>query len=324
MGKTSIEWTDFSTNPIRARDKTTGAVGHHCEKISSGCAHCYAANLQKRFNMPAFGGVKSELPENIEIFLDHSVLEKVVKRRKSTKYFWCDMTDMFGWWVTDEMLDWCFAAMALTGQHTHQVLTKRPERALEYLQSRSKSIKYWQGKARELGYSLQYEGIGMVGFPLPNVWLGVSVENQEQADARIPHLLKTPAAVRFLSCEPLLGPLDLSKYLTCAYCEGPEADYHTACLTTVNWVIIGGESGRGARLLSTKWVRDIRDQCKAAGVARFIKQLGKDYYEDDKSGARRRYSSVDPKDTKGGNWDHWPEDLRIREFPESAARLTGG
>src|SRR5437868_3326416 len=105
MGKTTISWTDHSINPIRARSKATNAVGHYCEMTSPGCANCYSSNFQKRFNMPAFtAGTRRG---DIEPFLDQSKLQEVLRRKKPTKYFWCDMTDLFGEWVPDEWIDRC-------------------------------------------------------------------------------------------------------------------------------------------------------------------------------------------------------------------------
>lgn len=135
MGKTSIEWTDHSINPIRARLKSTGAVGHYCEKISTGCVHCYASGLQRRFQMPEFGGGQKR--DDIELFLDNKKLEEVRRRKKPTRYFWCDMTDLFGDWVQDEWIDACFDTMWLTPRHTHQILTKRPDRMVRYVRERA-------------------------------------------------------------------------------------------------------------------------------------------------------------------------------------------
>src|SRR5688572_12765248 len=134
MTVTSIEWTDRSVNPIRARNKDTGAIGHFCEKVSPGCAHCYAAswNLRVRPSGKYLIGTGLDFVpanrENVEIFLDDSKLREVLRQKAPTKYFWCDMTDLFGEWVPVEYIDRCFAVMALTPHHTHQVLTKRADR----------------------------------------------------------------------------------------------------------------------------------------------------------------------------------------------------
>src|SRR5262245_40444774 len=135
MPKTSIQWTDFSTNPIRY------GKGHYCQKISPGCAHCYASRLQPRFGNPEFGGAGGRAPIALTngvtnhdlLWLDPQALAAVLRRRKPTRYFWCDMSDLFGAWVPDEFIDRCFAVMALTRRHTHQILTKRPERMAAYL-----------------------------------------------------------------------------------------------------------------------------------------------------------------------------------------------
>src|SRR5262245_53283923 len=133
MAETSIEWTDHSINPIRAR--TADGVGHYCQKVSPGCANCYASRLQPRFGMPEFKGT-GDPPGDRERFLDESKLAEVLRRKKPTRYFWCDMTDLFGAWVPDEWIDECFSVMGATPQHTHQVLTKRPERMLAYMRTR--------------------------------------------------------------------------------------------------------------------------------------------------------------------------------------------
>jgi hypothetical protein len=139
MNATSIEWTDLSVNPIRARrlDGKQRVPGHFCQKISPGCANCYASRTQPRFGLPQFPGTnKSPADMGVELFLDQKVLESVLKRRKPAKLFWFDMTDAFGDWVPFEWLDQCFAVMALTPHLTHQVLTKRPERMADYLDLR--------------------------------------------------------------------------------------------------------------------------------------------------------------------------------------------
>lgn len=143
-------------------------------------------------------------------------------------------------------------------------------------------------------------------WPLPNVWLGVSVEDQATADERIPLLLRTPAAVRFVSYEPALGPVNLLRYMSVPLAE---IDNPGAML---DWVIVGGESGPGARPFDIQWARNTVAQCKAAGVACFVKQVGSVPME---RGERWRYEPK-LKDRKGGDWEEWPEDLRVREFPE--------
>jgi len=291
--KTSIEWTDRSINPIRARDPKTGAVGHFCVKISPGCKRCYASRMQRRFRMHEFVVTNRD---KVELFFDDSKLFEVLRRREPSKWFWCDMTDMFGDWVPDEWIDWCVVAMALSLRHTHQVLTKRIERALAYF-SRFKSAKeaadYYGrvacnlfGEEADCAVANSIEGCFgeavSVGWPLGNLWLGTSCENQQEADKRIPYLLNTPAAVRFISAEPLLGPISLvhddGNYVvnllqgsrSMPDCDDPKWDH----FGKLDWVICGGESGPGARAMHSDWARSLRDQCVAAGVAFHFKQWG--------------------------------------------------
>lgn len=309
MGITSIEWTDRSVNPIRARDPKTGAVGHYCEMFSSGCAHCYASNLQKRFRMPKFPG-KPRKPstcvvENgvikihgLEVFLDESKLDEVLKRSTPTKWFWCDMTDLFGSWVPDEWIDKCVATMAIASHHTHQVLTKRPQRMAEYFSDVTKHERWSHWIAKSKRRPSWHGGITEEWFPgfARNIWLGTSVEDQRNADERIPHLLRCPASVRFLSCEPLLSALDLSRYLpgmwlcrTCGHWMfnrsssaiddngSPQCTKCNSChveLVELGWLIVGGESGHNARPMHPDWARSLRDQCQAASVPFFFKQWG--------------------------------------------------
>ncbi|MCC7419829.1 MAG: DUF5131 family protein [Planctomycetaceae bacterium] len=341
----------MSINPLRARHRETGAVGHYCEKISGGCTNCYSSNFQKRFHMPAFGG--GQYFDQVEHFLDPTKLREVTKRKKPTKWFWCDMTDMFGHWVPDAWIDECFAAMALSMQHTHQVLTKRIDRAERYLAALQAAADDWKPKAANGQFApsdvlnlrhLSRHQVVAAGvshtlanafpdrpWPLPCVWLGTSVEDQKRADERIPHLVQCPAAVRFLSCEPLLGPLDLAQWLAI------ERDRNGAWRRKsklheepqIGWVIVGGESGHGARPCDIAWIRDIVAQCAAAGVPCFVKQLGAviraenaidpiDQFPGEVSfrqGNGHDVAIVTLKDSKGGDWDEWPADLRVRQFP---------
>jgi protein gp37 len=185
MGKTTISWTDHSVNPIRARHRVTGKVGHFCEKVSPGCANCYSSALQSfRFGTPAFSTPDAD---QMECFLDEGKLAEVRRRRAPTKWFWCDMTDFCGEWMLPEWYAACFATMAATPQHTHMLLTKRPERLASCLPAD------W-------------------GDGYPSVWLGTSVENQRWT-SRLEALCALPAAVHFASVEPLLGPVDLAPWL---------------------------------------------------------------------------------------------------------------
>ncbi len=313
MGKdTGIEWTDATWNPIRG-----------CSRVSEGCRNCYAEQMAYRFSamgQPYAGLVvmknnharwtgKVDFVEKHLLdplkwkpgrpIFDASSGELVGRDpKRSLRIFVNSMSDLFHENVTDEMLDKIFAVMALCPQHTFQVLTKRPERMLEYLHQAvdERDMQRWHNAAIEAGIFQPKRTIGSfdeVEWPLLNVWLGVSVENQAAADERIPVLLGTPAAVRFISAEPLLGHVDIVRFMphwkcqcgavampltdeiTCS-CEKPYEDDWSRSLDGygLSWVIVGGESGPGARPMHPDWARSLRDQCAAAKVPFFFKQWG--------------------------------------------------
>jgi len=220
-----IEWTETTWNPV------TG-----CTKISTGCKNCYAERMAKRLQA---AGVE-KYRNGFEATLHPNELERPLRWRKPRMIFVCSMSDLFHDDVPDDFIRSVFEVMQQASLHTFQVLTKRAERMADLLTRPD--------------------------WPLPpNVWVGVTAENQAMADRRIPHLLRIHrASVRFISAEPLLGPIDLDR----------------ACCTFdqyavgIDWVIVGGESGPGARPMQPEWVRDIRDQCQAAGVPFFFKQWG--------------------------------------------------
>lgn len=316
MSKTSIEWSDFSTNPLRARNKETGKVGHFCVKCSPGCKNCYSSKLQTPYLTQL--EFIAENRDKVDLFFEQKAIEEVLRRKKPTKFFWCDMTDMFGEWVPEEWIDQCFAAMALTPWHTHQVLTKRADRMLEYF-----TENHGHEARRRVQDVIQppgSRGINEVamrlfdGWPLPNVWLGCSVEDR-QRKTRIDSLRQTPAALRFLSIEPLLE------------------DIGTLDLRGISWAIIGGESGPGARPLDIAWVRSIINQCLAAGVHPFVKQLGAvpivrageplgktfngQFVVGKCAGVEGNAVTLCLKDRKGADWTEWPMDVCLRTFPEA-------
>jgi protein gp37 len=190
-----------------------------------------------------------------------------LRRRKPTTYFVNSMSDLFHENVPIEWIIKIFAVMALSQRHTYQVLTKRTGRMRAVVSQMGKSIEPLERAARDIGYTLKFEGTGMVPWPLPNVWLGTSTERQPEANERIPLLLQTPAAVRFISAEPLLGGIQLhplgdgTNALTSS--TGPNLD----------WVIVGGESGQGHRWDQPQWYYSLLHQCQQAGVPFFMKQL---------------------------------------------------
>lgn len=334
MGKTPIEWTEFSVNPIRARLTLDGVthVGHYCEKLSPGCLNCYASRAQSRFGMPPF----KEQRGQAHPFLDTKRLEEVLRRRKPTTYFWCDMTDMFGDWVPFEWIAACFGVMAATPQHTHQVLTKRARRVREFfdwvaergtgLLSRRRSARFSCVAIANEVLDPEHKYPPRITtkhepWPLPNVTLMASAENQEELERRAPDLIACPAAHRGLSLEPLLGPIDASLYLARGVIEAKPGD---ADYDAIDWVIVGGESGPGARPCRIEWIRSIVEQCDAAGAACFVKQLGAFAWEDTrvlanggKWGAPCAENRLKLRHKKGGgDMSDWPEDLRVRQYPE--------
>lgn len=215
--KSAIEWTDATWNPV------TG-----CTKISPGCANCYIERT------PAFRMTGQRFERGrIPVRLHHDRLDQPLHWRKPRRVFVVSMGDLFHEDVPDQFIDRVFHVMAQAKHHTFQVLTKRPERMRRHFAARC-------GQLEVLAAMGGRKGTASV---MPHIWLGVSVENQRMADERIPLLLETPAAVRFLSCEPLLGPLDLRlrDTLRC-YCG--EIKMNCDC-PTIDWCIVGGESGPG-------------------------------------------------------------------------------
>lgn len=261
-----IEWTDATWNP---------ATG--CTKISPGCAHCYI-DRTPAFRIAGRKFVKGHIP--LQLHPDR--LDKPLHWRRPRMVFVNSLSDLFHKDVPFDFVDRVFAVMALCPQHTFQILTKRPERMAEYFSSRTAvmnlhwlvgpgisthdEVEEWcrqngitrkeRERRRHISHYHYYPGECRVPpWPLPHVWLGTSVEDQKRADERIQHLRRCPAAVRFLSCEPLLGPLTLD-------------------LDGIQWVIAGGESGPNARPTHPDWIRSLRDQCTEAGVPFFFKQWG--------------------------------------------------
>ena len=272
---TDIEWTDESWNPIRARLRSDpGVIGWHCEHASPGCEHCYSEtrNRSGRCNMGTKLPYKPGHRKDVEIYIDETQLLKPLKWRKGRKVFVCSMTDLFADFVTDEMIDRIFAVMALCPQHTFQVLTKRADRMRVYMttgrhveiQSKTRSFGLDELKRRERMQGHVYRGALL---PLPNVWLGISVEDQQRADERIPDLLATPAAVRWISAEPLLGPVNITDAMWAR-------DGFSTLHATIDWVVAGGESGANARPMHPDWARNLRDQCKGSDTPFFFKQWG--------------------------------------------------
>lgn len=336
MNRTSIEWCrtynpngtfteGHTVNPLRFRPHGSERTTTMCQKVSPGCANCYAAGITRRFwpkdaNVP-FPGYTAPGLQTGNFVLDESKLHAVLRHRKPTRLFWGDMTDNFQEGIPDVFLDKCFAVCALTPHITHMFLTKRPERMRYYIAERARNESTtghrcprwphilntadfttraggpWEkhrGEVIALAARLQRKE---TGWPLPNVWCGTSVEDRKHGLPRIDVLRQVPAAVRFLSIEPLLE--DLGKIN----------------LEGIHWVLIGGESGPGARRFNVEWMRSLIAQCKAAGVACFAKQLGSLPVEPTSTPGFTE-KIVKLASAKGGDWNEWPADLRVRQFPE--------
>lgn len=280
----AIEWTGRTWNPLRG-----------CTAVSAGCTNCYAATLAARWNGPGLpyegltrrSGGRAVWTGRVQLV--ENALTEPLRWRFPALVFVNSMSDLFHEAVPDEFIDRVFAIMAVTPQHTYQILTKRPERMAEYCNRLTSQVTLYidrtagMGKAQDLNRARHDDGYPRC-WPLENVWLGTSVEDQAAADARIPHLLRTPAVVRFISAEPLLGPVDLDRPYTVHSGDGWDAGvYPLTCdevrhprisFGPLSWVITGGESGPRARALNLDWTRSLRDQCAAANVPFLFKQVG--------------------------------------------------
>ena len=325
MNKTPIEWTVFTANPLRYRDPD-GNVVHACIHKSAGCIHCYAEALAPRYGRKGLP-FTAENMKRLTPFLDENELRKMLtyKPAAGKMCFVGDMTDVFGEWVPVELLEELFAVFALRSDVIWQVLTKRADRMQRILTEQDPQAPHFWARVEGCAQRRYHERTGedpslqlVVHGPLPNVWLGVSAEDQKNADERIPLLLNVPAAIRFVSYEPALGPIDFRPWLTVTR-------YYDRML---DWILLGGESGPDARPFNTQWASDVITQCQAARVACFTKQLGAKPYVHFERNVReespgfklpiQQLEVEEPirlKDRKGGTMGEWPEDLRVRQWP---------
>ena len=295
--KTKIEWTDSTWGPVSG-----------CTKISPGCVNCYAETIAERFR-----GSKG-YPEGFDLTLKPHKLEEPLRWRKGRRVFVNSMSDLFHEGLEFEYIAACFGVMARSSRHTYQILTKRIERALEFfewLEGRAVAVgdlfpnddRDWRREhvlraaAQRQGVSPKLLGMGKPGattpapWPLPNVWLGISAENEKYLEERGLLLARAPAALRFLSLEPLLGPISedsLGSFLDPGgYCCGGEMgciagcwaasyprDEETGQYASIDWVIVGGESGDNARPMHPDWPSTIQYQCEFSQVPYFFKQWG--------------------------------------------------
>lgn len=311
---TNIEWTEQTWNP------TTG-----CDRISPGCDNCYALTMAKR--LKGMGAAKYQTDGNPKtsgpgfgIASHAQAIKEPLRWRKPRRVFVNSMSDLFHSGISDADLHLIFGVMAATPQHTYQVLTKRHGRMRSLLNNPQFAHMVFH-RAKMYGRP----DTAPQTWPLPNVHLGVSVENQKWADTRIKALAQTPAAVRFLSCEPLIGPVRL--YSGHGYCPTHEGScppsklviglYRCPDLIFPDWVIIGGESGPGARLFDPEWASSLISDSRQAGAAPFVKQLGSVWARDTTVAGK---TVAAWGDTKGGNPAHWPAHLNVREYPTAEAR----
>lgn len=265
MSKSSIEWTEHTWNPVSG-----------CTRVSMGCDNCYAATLTKR--LAAMGQEKYQGLVNPGkghfngvVKLHEDALEIPLKRWMPTTYFVNSMSDLFHPSVPFSFVDKVFAVMARAHWHTFQILTKRPERMAEYLGARidggsTEARVAWESTQMVENPSDHPELGDAWTWPLPNVWLGTSIEDQAAADERIPDLAKVTAIVRFLSCEPILGPIEIGTWFWSMMSDDRDC--------AIGWVIVGGESGPNARPMELEWAEALVSQCLAADVPVFVKQLG--------------------------------------------------
>lgn len=368
MQESSIQWTDVTWNCIRG-----------CSRVSTGCENCYAEGVAARFSgtavrdgrivrLPYYGLARhakngeSRWTGDVRFVTEH--LLDPFRRKKPSRIFVNSMSDLFHEKVSNEQIAAIFGVMAVTPRHTFQVLTKRARRMREWFE--------WAvngpvidgariGHVAQIRCSRAAVGIGIspnvAGYdtvngtsrhpwPLPNVHLGVSCETQETANERIPHLLSSPAAVRWVSAEPLISPINFNAIdatkagwrsvngfpeptAISAFGKWQEAPMRARLQNGIDWVVVGGESGGGARPFDIQWARDIVAHCRAVGVPVFVKQLGAVVHHDGIVGMGRspwpretgsmdvggkfRKHLVDSK--HGGDMSEWPEDLRVRQWP---------
>lgn len=262
MGDSKIEWTDKTWNPV------TG-----CDKVSQGCKHCYAERIAGRMWATQYSRNPDGTPRKFTDVRCHADrLNQPHTWRNPAMVFVNSMSDLFHEDVPDSFIGEVWSKMLETPRHTYQVLTKRPERMRDIV--------------TRLVAECRRKGLREA----TNIWLGVSVEDQTAANKRIPPLLQTPAAVRFISAEPLLGPVVFADACNDWLEDG------------IHWVIVGGESGPGARPMSSEWARLIREQCQAAGVAFFFKQWGEHEMGGKKIGKHAAGRVLD-----GRTWDEFPQ-----------------
>lgn len=282
MGKTTIEWTAQHLPDGTVVSGYTFNPWSGCQRVSPGCQNCYAEAMAKRNPrvLGVWGPQGTRVRTSNDYWRNPLVWNREAKREgRRYRVFCASMADVFE--DRPELIEWrvdLFRLIVNTPLLDWLVSTNRPENIMPMMQG--------------MGWSSMMD----------NVWIGATVENQEQADRRIPALLSVPAKVRFLSCEPLLQQVNIRDFLTdgAGHWRTPTRERH--------WVICGGESGHGARYMDAYWALSLKEQCEAAGVPFFMKQMGSVWADE-----------VGSSDKKGGDLSEMPVELRVRQFPEGWA-----
>ncbi len=351
MSSTKIQWTNRTWNPTRG-----------CSRVSPGCEHCYAERQAARFagaGKLIGNGVAPQLQSKPgpyhglvrrgkqgarwtgKVVLVPEKLSEPLRWRKPCRVFVNSMSDLFHESLSNEEIAAVFGIMAACPQHTFQILTKRSKRMREWF-AWIEGRRAKQGDncaaveclmhAQHADSKVPCIASKSLSWPLPNVWLGVSAENQQRADERIPDLLATPAAVRWVSAEPLLGSITFDADWMLPRCKacgrhsarGQCCEYEPDCTggtvhssqqqtALLDWIVCGGESGPGARRCNVEWIRSVVRQCEAANVPVFVKQLGAVFAQSQRGDAH------DSRDRKGSDPSEWPIDIRVRNYPEKRA-----
>jgi protein gp37 len=322
--KTPIQWTDSTWNPARG-----------CSRVSPGCENCYAERVAahpwmslpgKPYHGLAIVGPNGPRWTRVVRFVPEAVVEPL-SWRKPRRVFVNSMSDLFHESLTNEQIAAVHAVMGATRRHTYQVLTKRAGRMFEWHQWAADRIRKGGGlealaviAEKEIGPDWLFVAATLRrgAWPLPNLHLCVSVEDQPRALDRVPLLLAVPAVVRGVSYEPALGHVDWRDWLNpfrlhACNGEGGETDTCAGChegarAPVLDWIIVGGESGPGARPFDTRWAVSTIAACARAGVACFVKQMGS-------RPLSLKGAPVKLKDPKGGDMSEWPQHLRVRQWP---------
>ncbi|WDD36151.1 phage Gp37/Gp68 family protein (plasmid) [Nostoc sp. UHCC 0926] len=301
---TNIEWADETINPI---------VG--CSRISPGCQKCYAATAAASPRLQQFPQYQVVSIWDGTVEFVKSQLIKPLYWKKPKRIFVCSMADLFHANVPDEWIHQVMAVAALSPQHTFQILTKRPERMKEYFSQQSLWVKWYEAAKENLWDAVNEKFGGLINlqqdfidqpFPLPNVWLGASTENQQMAEKRIPILLQIPCSVRFLSCEPLLEEIDLRQGGAIQKLISDSYEWELVN-EDIQWIVVGGESGPNSRPCHIEWIESIVQQCQKSKTPVFVKQLG--------ANAQHEGQPFKTRDKKGGDIEEFPKHLQVREFP---------